>query len=54
MGKGSERRPCLTGREENYLRYDLYRGKITEEEFDRRYGELKSQGKITRNGRIVK
>ena len=54
MGKGSNRRPCLTGREENDLRNDLYRGHITEEEFDVKYEKLKNQGKITRNGRIVK
>ena len=54
MGKGSERRPCLTGREENDLRDDLYRGRITEEEFDVKYKELKNQGKITRNGKVIK
>lgn len=54
MGKGSGRRPCLTGREENDLRDDLYRGKISEARFNREYDLLLIQGKITRSGRVVK
>ena len=33
MGKGSKRRPCLTGREEEKLRYSLALHKITFAEF---------------------
>ena len=35
MGKGNGRRPCLTGRRENELRWDLKEGRITPSEFER-------------------
>ena len=53
MGKTSKRRPCCTGREEQNLR-DLYAfGKIKFVEYERRYKELKRQGLIKRDGRVV-
>lgn len=47
-GKGSNRRPCLVGREEESLRWDLILRKITREEFDETYKLLIREGKITR------
>lgn len=35
MGKGSKRRPTLINRDEECLRWNLYQGLITKEEFDR-------------------
>lgn len=40
-GKGPDRRPCLTSREENDLRWALYTGEITREEFDEKMKEMK-------------
>ena len=53
MSKGSGRRACQTGREEESLRWALKDGSITREEFDRQYMELLKQGKITRGGRVI-
>lgn len=47
-GKGSNRRPCLVGKEEESLRWDLVLGKITHEEFYEKYKQLVREGKITR------
>lgn len=54
MGKGSRRRPSSIGREEEALRWQLAFGKITFKQFERRYKELKKQGKIQRDGKVVK
>ena len=53
MGKGSKRRPCTTGTEENNLRWALALGKITFDEFEIKYKKLLKAGKIIRGGRIV-
>jgi len=45
-GKGSKRRPCLTSRAEEKLRWDLKEGKITFKEFERR---MKSVKKVRRS-----
>jgi len=47
-GKGSNRRPCLVGKEEESLRWDLSLRKIAREEFDKKYKQLIREGKITR------
>ena len=53
MGKGSARRPSSTTREEEQLRWKLAEGRITFDEFERRYKELLRAGKIKRNGRVI-
>jgi hypothetical protein len=53
MSKGSSRRPSQISREESELRWSLFGGLITREEFDRQYAELLKQGKITRGGRVI-
>lgn len=47
-GKGSDRRKCLTTREEETIRFQLATGKITFAEFEIKYKKLKRQGKIRR------
>jgi len=47
-GKGDSKRPRLISREEEDIRYALALGKITFEEYERRYKELRKQGKIVR------
>lgn len=48
MGKGHTRRPtAITPYEEN-LRWLLATGEITHKEYEKRYEELKRQGKIYR------
>lgn len=54
MGKGSQRRPSFIGREEYDLRHDLAFGYITREEFDRKYESLRREGKVTRDGKVVR
>ncbi len=41
MGKGDKRRRCIVGRVEETLRWELYQGKITREEFDIAVREMK-------------
>lgn len=53
-GKTSKRRPLQTSREENNLRWALYQGRIKFTEFERKYKELLKQGKIVRNGKVIK
>lgn len=53
MSKGYQRRPLCTGREENDLRENLRRGKITREQFDVGFETLKEQGLIMRDGRVI-
>ncbi len=54
MGKGSKYRPHSTGREERELREKLFEGRITFKRFEQEYKRLHREGKITRNGRVVK
>ena len=54
MGKGSKYRPYSTSREERDLRDALARGKISFKEFERKYNKLMDEGKITRDGRVVR
>ena len=54
MGKGDTPRPCSIGREERELREKLFEGRVTFKEFEKRYKKLHREGKITRNGRVVK
>lgn len=51
--KGSWRRPRSITREEEDLRDLLFRGKITQRTFTRRYNKLRRAGLIRRDGRIV-
>lgn len=53
MGKGSTRRPRSVGPEEERLRYALAFGRITFEQFERKYKCLLSEGKIIRGGRVI-
>jgi hypothetical protein len=46
-------KPYQTTIEEQQLRWDYAEGKITLDEFDRRYERLKKRGKIRRNGKVV-
>jgi hypothetical protein len=48
MGKGSQRRPTAITFYEERLRWLLATGEITFKEFEKRYKELKQQGKIYR------
>lgn len=41
MSKGSRKRKCLTSRDEEDIRWALYRGHITTEEFDERLKEIR-------------
>ncbi len=54
MSKGSKRRPSSITREEESLRWQLAFGKITFQQFEKKYKELLKEGKIKRNGRIIK
>lgn len=54
LGKGSNPRPYSTTREERNLRDALAWGLITFKEYERKYNILLKQGKIRRNGRILK
>lgn len=47
-GKGDTRRPARISREEETLRWALAFGKIKFSTFERKYKELKKQGKIWR------
>jgi hypothetical protein len=51
----SERqKPWGITREELDLRFDYAEGKITLVEYDRRYAKLKQEGKIVRDGRVIR
>jgi hypothetical protein len=52
--KGDWPRPCSVSRHELKLRQDRMTGRISDYVFDRVYQILKKQGKITRNGRVVR
>lgn len=52
--KGSWRRPRSTTRQEEELRDDLYRGRITERTFTVRFNKLRRKGLIKRDGVVVK
>ena len=54
MGKGDNPRAFSTGKEERNLRNALAYGKITFAEFEMKYNKLLKEGKITRNGRVIK
>lgn len=53
-GKGSTRRPVGITREEENIRWLRALGKITFEQFEEKYKELKKKGFIKRDGRVVK
>lgn len=56
-GKGSNRRPCATTREEEDLRdrYAWQRPRpMSFDQFEAAYKELKRRGLIKRNGRVIK
>ena len=53
MGKGSTRRPCQIGREEEDLRWRRALGQVTVEQFEQEYAKLEAEGKITRAGRKI-
>jgi len=52
--KGDWPRPSSIGREERELREKLFEGRITFKKFEREYKKLHREGKITRNGRVVR
>ena len=49
-----KQKPWAITQEELDLRFDCAEGRITLEEFERRYKKLMKQGKIKRSGRAVK
>ncbi len=53
MGKGDKRRPSSISRQEEAIRWLLATGKITFLDYERRYEQIKGEGKITKNGRVV-
>lgn len=53
MGKGSTRRPCRTGHEENDLRWSLAMGLITREMFVQKFEDLVRRHKIIRDGKVI-
>lgn len=53
MSKGSGRRLCQTGCDEEELRYRLATGKITFKQFEIRYKKLLREGKVTRSGKRI-
>ena len=54
IGKTDKPRPYSTTREERDLRDALAYGKISFTEYEVKYKRLLKQGKIRRNGRIIK
>lgn len=54
MGKGDKRRPCSVGREELAINWLLFEGKIDLATWKRKKAKLMKEGKITRDGRVVK
>lgn len=53
LGKGDKKRPRSTTREEHDLRWALALGRISFNEFEKKYKKLLKEGKIKRNGRII-
>ena len=51
MGKTDKMRPPQISREEEELRWQLATGKITFDQFERRYKKLKAENKIYRRPR---
>ena len=49
-----KQKPWAITQEELNLRFDYAEGKITLKEFNRRYKKLLKQGKIVRDGRVIK
>jgi len=54
MGKGCWKRRRSITREEDTLRDDYMRGKITKAVFNRRFAKLRRIGLIQRSGRVLK
>lgn len=54
MGKGSQRRPDSTTREEQNLRDRYARGRMTFLQYEQAYRKLMKCGLIRRNGRVLK
>ncbi len=54
MGKGSSRRPRSITPAEEDLRWELVKGEISLAIFNRRYGKLRRDGLLRRNGRVLK
>jgi len=54
MAINEKQKPYTITREELDLRFDYAYGKITLKQYERRYEKLKKQGKIKRNGKVVK
>jgi hypothetical protein len=54
MSKGDKRRPSSISRAEEELRWKLANGKISFATFEKRYKKMLQEGKITRDGRVVK
>jgi len=53
MGKGCKYRPSSTGREERELRLEYAYGRITQDEYAKRFADLLKAGKIVRSGRVI-
>ena len=49
-----KQKPYAITQEELNLRFDYMNGKITLDEFNKRFKRLKKQGKIVRDGRVIK
>ena len=54
MGKGDTYRPSQISREEEELRWKYAMTDMTFTEFRKRYLQLMKEGKITRNGKVIK
>jgi len=53
MSKGDARRPKQISPEEENIRWLLAEGRITFDEFERRFNQLLQHGKIMRSGQIL-
>ena len=49
-----KQKPWAITQEELNLRFDYMKGRITLEEFERRYKKLMKKGKIKRDGKVLK
>jgi hypothetical protein len=49
-----KQKPWAITKEELDLRFEYGEGRMTRVEFDRRFKRLKKQGKIRRDGRVVR
>ena len=54
MAINERQKPYQTTKEEQDLRWKYVDGLITFDEYERRYKELKKQGKIIRSGKVIK